>query len=136
MIAPVDATVVLGFCARFFGGESDMARLCWCLVGAVWLMGSASVLSARESLAQPPAPRVGVCPGGFYPSGKQCVPIKDRSKPAMQIGGQCPSGYYTSGNYCVVMSEKLKLPIPKHGQCPNGYYLSGKYCLENGARDR
>ena len=113
-----------------------MARLCWGLVGAFGLLGSASVLSAWESLAQPPAPRVGVCPGGFYPSGKQCVPIEDKSKPAMQIGGQCPSGYYTSGNYCVAMSEKSKLPIPKHGQCPRGYTPSGGYCLESGARDR
>ena len=117
-------------------GERNMARLYGCLVGVVSLLVSGSVLAARESLAQSPSPIVGVCPGGFYPSGKRCVPIKDRSNPAMQRGGQCPSGYYTSGNYCVAMSKKSKVAIPKDGLCPSGYYPSGGYCLENGARTR
>lgn len=48
----------------------------------------------------------------------------------MLRGGQCPSGYYTSGKYCVAISEKSKPAIPKDGPCPTGYYASGGYCLQ------
>ena len=86
--------------------------------------------------AQQPLPKVGSCPSGFYPSDKYCVPLKDKSKPAMLRGGQCPTGYYTSGKYCVAMSEKSKPAIPKDGLCPTGYYASGGYCVQATERRR
>lgn len=42
--------------------------------------------------------------------------------------GQCASGYYNSGGYCMPMSEKSKPAVPKVGQCPSGWAQSGNAC--------
>lgn len=78
------------------------------------------VISAhRVAVAQSPTKLTDmVCPQEFYADGNRCVPIRDKTRPALRMAGRCPAGYHSKGKHCV---KDTSSPVTPSGdpRCPH-----------------
>jgi hypothetical protein len=98
-------------------------------------MALAIMSLTRLALAEPPtlpAPqpieRIGLCPPGYLPNGRYCLPNRNAAFVILKRG-LCPSGYLPQGAYCAA-GRNARLAIPRlQTLCPPGWLPQGEYCV-------